>query len=182
MFVSTRKKFCKRDQGWAEYIRSVALPVLSEVRTIDSALNRYADGAGDIECSPETLGRSVEALPIPKPDDEYYLLAINRNADSEAYVPSGWKLLGHDLSDETETSSLLNCGPWEGLLKPFTERLNRVGLLSRDDAEAAQQLLPRQWGEGMDHAHVAVWALYEREDRPDLAVLHTSRDGSAVVD
>jgi len=163
MFVSTRKRFRKGDKGWAEYIRSVDLPVLSEVRTIDSALNRYADGAGDIECSPETLGKSAEALPSPKPKDEYYLLAINRNADFAAYAPNGWKLLGHDLSDETETSSLLNCGPWEGLLKPFTERLNSVGLLSREDAETAQRLLPQQWGEGMDHAHVAVWALYERE-------------------
>ena len=163
MIVSTRKRFRKGDKGWAEYIRSVDLSVLSEVRSIDSALNRYADGAGDIECSPETLGKSAEALPSPKPNDEYYLLAINRNAGFAAYAPNGWKLLGHDLSDETETSSLLNCGPWEGLLKPFTERLNSVGLLSREDAESAQRLLPQQWGEGMDHAHVAVWTLYERE-------------------
>jgi len=163
MFVSTRKRFRKGDRGWAEYIRSVELPFLSEVRTIDSALNRYADDAGDIECSPETLGRSVEALPVPKPEDEYYLLAINLNADFATNIPSGWKLLGYDLSDETETSSLLNCGPWEGLLKPFTERLNSVGLLSRNDAESAQRLLPREWGTGMDHAYAAVWALYERE-------------------
>jgi hypothetical protein len=163
MFVSTRKRFRKGDKGWAEYINFVGLPALSEIRTIDSALNCYADGAGDIECSPETLSRSAEALPIPKPKDEYYLLAINRNADFAAYIPRGWKLLGHDLSDETQTSSLLNCGPWEGLLRPFTERLNSVGLLCRDDAESAQRLLPQQWGEGMDHAQVAVWALYERE-------------------
>lgn len=163
MFVSTRKKFRQQDEGWAEYIRSVALPALSEVRTIDAALNCYADGGGDIECSPETLDRSVAALPIPKPEDEYYLLAINHSAAFATFVPRGWKLLGHDLCDETETSSLLNCGLWEGQLKPFTARLNRVGLLSQDDAESARQLLPREWGEGMDHAHVAVWALYERE-------------------
>lgn len=163
MFVSTRQRFRRQDQGWAEYTRSVALPALSEVRTLDSALNRYADDAGDIECAPATLGRSMQALPSPKSGDEYYLLAINRNAAFATYVPRGWKLLGHDLADATETSSLLNCGPWEGQLKPFTDRLNGVGLLSLEDAESAQQLLPRQWGEGMDHAHVAVWALYEPE-------------------
>ena len=70
-------------------------------------------------------------------------------------------LLGHDLSNETHTSSLLNCGPWEGQLKPFTERLNEYGLLSRQDAESAKKILPNEWGDD-PHARVTVWALYER--------------------
>lgn len=163
MFVSTRKRFRKGDKHWNDYVASVRLPHLSEVRTIDQLLNHYAPHAGDIECTLETLGQAVDELPIPNPRDEYYLLAINLTTDSAACVPGAWKLLGYDLADETETSSLLNCAPWEGKLKPFTQRLNDVGLLSRADAEAAQKLLPEEWGEGMDHADAAIWAVYERE-------------------
>lgn len=163
MFVSIRKRFRKGDNGWAQYTSFVELPELSEVRSIDSALNRYAAGSGDIECWPETLTKSVEELPIPKENDEYCMLAINLDADPRGYVPKGWKLLGHDLADETQTSSLLNCGPWKGQLRQFMERLNDVGLLSRSDAVLAQQWIPREWGEGMDHTHVAVWAVYEQE-------------------
>lgn len=163
MFTSVRKRFRRGDECWIDYIDSVNLPHLSEVRTIDSALNRYAPGAGDIECAIETLGQCLGELPVPDPRDEYYLLALNLATDSATRVPGGWKLLGHDLSDETRTSSLLNCGPWEGRLKPFVQRLNDVGLLTRDDAESARELLPQEWGENMDHAHVVIWALYERE-------------------
>ena len=163
MFLSVRRRFRRGDEGWSEYIESVDLPHLSEVRTIDSALNRYAPGAGDIECTPETLTQSLDDLPIPSSKDEYSLLAINLATDSAASVPDAWKLLGHDLSDETQTSSLLNCGPWQGKLKPLTQRLNDVGLLSRADAELAAKLIPMEWGEKMDHAHVTIWALYELE-------------------
>jgi hypothetical protein len=163
MFTSVRRRFRRGDTGWLEYIDSVDLPQLSEVRTIDSALNHYAAGAGDIECTPDTLAPSLNELPIPNPSDEYCLLAINLSTDSEARVPAGWKLLGHDLSDETQTSSLLNCGPWQGKLKPFTRRLNDVGLLSRADAELAVKLIPIEWGKNMDHGHATIWALYERE-------------------
>ena len=163
MFVSVRRKFRRSDKGWLDYVESIALPQLSEIRTIDSALNRYAKGAGDIECTPETLAQALNELPIPNPGDEYCLAAINLATDSAVRIPDGWKLLGHDLSDETQTSSLLNCGPWQGKLKPFTERLNDVGLLSRADAELALKLIPMEWGESMDHAHATIWALYERE-------------------
>jgi len=71
--------------------------------------------------------------------------------------------LGHDLSDETGVSSLHNCGRWEGQLEPLTRRLNDVGLLSLADAELARKLLPLEWGEHDHHAHVTIWALYERE-------------------
>ena len=163
MFVSVRRRFRRGDEGWNDYQEFIDLPHLSEVRTIDSALNRYAPHAGDIECTLETLAEALDDLPIPDPRDEYCLLAINLTTDSPAPVPDGWKLLGHDLSDETQTSSLLNCGPWEGQLEPFTQRLNDVGLLSRADAELARKLLPIEWGENMGHANVDIWALYERE-------------------
>lgn len=163
MFVSVRKRFRKGDKGWSDYIKSVSLPHLSEVRTIDSFLNHYAPDAGDIECTIETLTQALNDLPTPNSRDEYYLLAVNLTTDSAVRVPNAWKLLGHDLADETHISSLHNCGPWQGRLKPFTEGLNDVGLLSRADAELARKLLPMEWGENMDHANTAIWALYERE-------------------
>lgn len=162
MFVSTRETFRKERSGWAAYAKFQGSGDHSEVRTVDALLNPYPPNSGDIEVSPETLDESVDALPAPKAIGEYYLLAINLDRDAP-YVPTGWKLLGYDLSDETRTSSLLNCGPWKGLLAPFTKRQNSVGLLSRPDAESAQKLLPTEWGEGEPHSHVVVWALYERE-------------------
>jgi len=163
MFVSVRRRFRRGDKGWSDYLEYVDLPPLSEVRTIDSGLNHYAQDSGYEECTTETLAQALKELPIPDPKDEYCLLAINLTTDTTERVPDGWKLLGYDLTDETHTSSLLNCGPWEGKLQPFMERLNEVGLLSRADAELARKLLPIEWGETMDHANVDVWALYERE-------------------
>lgn len=160
MFVSIRKKFRKGDLGWDAYIKFIQLFDLPEVRTIDSALNKYVDG--DIPCTPETLSEMMECLLRPKVPDEYHLLALNLDGCFAKYVPEGWTLLGHDLSDETHTSSLLNCGPWEGWLAPFPKRLNAFGLLSQEDATQAQALLPREWGEQEPHAHVVRWALYEK--------------------
>ena len=128
-----------------------------------AALNGYAQGFGDIETSPDAIARHVEMLPAPTAS-QYYLLAINLDAQFAAFAPTRWIFLGCDLCDETETSSLLNCGPWLGRLKPFTERLNSVGLLSLNDARDAQRLLPQEWGHGTDHARVDVWALYTPKD------------------
>lgn len=165
MFLSVRRKIRRGDKRWLEYVEAVDRPYLDEVRTIDFYMNPYAQHSGYIECTPETLAQSLDELPIPDPNNEYYLLAINLLTESEsvARLPDGWKLLGHDLSDETRTSSLHNCGRWEGQLEPLTRRLNDVGLLSLADAELARKLLPLEWGETMDHARVTIWALYERE-------------------
>lgn len=165
MFVSVRRKMRRGDTRWLEYVEAIDRPYLDEVRTIDSYMNHYAPHAGDEQCTPETVDRALGELPSPDPNSEYYLLAIDLLAEPEcvARLPSGWKLLGHDLSDETQTSSLHNCGRWEGRLEPLTRRLNNVGLLSLQDAELARKLLPQEWGEKMDHAKVTIWALYERE-------------------
>lgn len=162
MFVSTRKKFRKGDSGWNEYISFIQCWDLAEVRTLDSSLNRYADDFGYIECIPETLAEMMEYLPVPKIPEEYYLLVLALDGRFASYVPEGWTLLGHDLSDETHTSSLINCGPWKGLLAPFRKRLNAFGLLSKEDATEAQALLSQEWGEQEPHAHVVRWALYEK--------------------
>jgi hypothetical protein len=161
MFVTVRKRFRRGDEGWLEYINFIALPHLSEVRTIDSSLNRYVPHSGDIKCTFETLAESVGYMPDPDPDNEYFLFAIDLLNDPPVPALEGWKLLGHDLSDTTRTSSLLNCGPWEGELEPYTRRLNEFGLLSLADAELARKILPVEWGDHEHHAHVTIWALYE---------------------
>ena len=69
-------------------------------------------------------------------------------------------LLGHDLSDRTRTSTLLNCGRWEGVLEPIAKRARDNGLLDLPDAKLAQALLPEAW-QGDAHAYVTIWALYE---------------------
>ena len=163
--MSVRKRIRRGDKRWLEYIAAVERPYLDEVRTIDFYMNPYAPHSGHIECTPETLALALDQMPIPDPKDEYYQLAINllTEPESVARLPDGWKLLGHDLSDRTRTSSLHNCGPWEGHLEPLTHRLNEVGLLSLADAELARKLLLLEWGEQEPHAHVTIWALYERE-------------------
>jgi len=165
MFLSMRCKFRKGDKGWREYIEPLRMPHLSEVRSVDSLLNYYAAHHGPEECTPETLAEALEELPLPDPKDQYYLLAIDLLAEPEfvARLPAGWKLMGHDLSDDTRTSSLLACGRWEGQLEPLAQRTNEFGLLSFADAELARKLLPLEWGEQERHAHVTIWALYTRE-------------------
>ena len=165
MILSVRRKIRRGDTRWLEYIKAVDRPNLDEVRTIDFYMNPYAPHAGNEYCTPETLNRAVDELPIPDPNNEYYLLAVDllTEPDAVAQLPDNWKLLGYDVSDVTRTSSLHNCGPWEGKLEPLTRRLNDVGLLSLADAELARKLLPLEWGEHDHHAHVTIWALYERE-------------------
>jgi hypothetical protein len=165
MFVSVRTKFRRGDKYWRECIEPLGLPYLSEVRSIYSILNYYAAHYGPIDCTPETLDAALDDLPVPDPDNQYYLLVIDLLTESEfvARLPAGWKLLGHDLSDKTKTSSLHACGRWEGQLKPLAQRVNEFGLLSLADAELARKILPIEWGEQEPHAHVTIWALYERQ-------------------
>jgi hypothetical protein len=165
MFLSLRRKFRKGDRGWRECIETKGLPHLSEVRSVDSLMNYYAPHHGPVTCTPETLDQALDELPIPDPNNEYYLLAVDLLTEPEfvARLPDDWKLMGHDLSDETRVSSLHNCGPWRGKLEPLTHRLNDVGLLSLADAELGRKLLPLEWGDHDHHAHVTIWALYTRE-------------------
>jgi len=165
MVLSVRRKVRRGDKRWLEYIEAVERPQLDEVRTIDFYMSPHAQRSGDIECTPETLAQALDDMPVPDPKNEYYLLAVDllTEPESVARLPDGWKLLGHDLSDETHTSSLHNCGSWEGLLEPLVHRLNEFGLLSLADAELARKLLPMEWGENMDHTNVTIWALYTRE-------------------
>ncbi len=167
MFLSVRRKLRRGDERWLLRDGPQDLPGhVSEIRSVDSRLNRYLPNDGDLECTLETADQHLEYLLSPDPndlDDYYTLLAIDLLNDSVGRVPDGWKLLGHDLADRTGWSSLHNCGRWEGQLEPLTRRLNEFGLLSLADAELARKLLPLEWGEQEPHAHVTIWALYERE-------------------
>lgn len=163
MWLSTRSKFREGDEGWASYLAFIGLPLLKEVRSIDSWLNRYAGRRGTVMFGAlRDIPSVLETLPRPADENQYYLLFID--AQNEPLPPDTpeYRFLGYDLSDETHTSSLLNCGPWKGRLQELTQRLNQYGLLSLEDALTAQEWLPTEW-EDDPHADVTVWALYEVE-------------------
>ena len=163
MWVSTRERFRANDAGWAKYIAFIGLPQLSEVRSIDAALNPYVERCGSLDVrSFSDIPDALATLPRPAREDAYYLLFLDPEAEAVPPDLSGYRLLGHDLSDETHTSSLLNCGPWTGKLAQFRHRLNEFGLLTLDDAQLAKSLLPEVWPDN-PHADVTIWVLYEVE-------------------
>jgi hypothetical protein len=134
---------------------------------VDSWLNRYVDDSGSrpVQSFGDIPG-ALKSLPRPATDRQYHLLYLD--AENEELPPDGpaFRLLGHDLSDYTETSSLLNCGPWQGRLAPLAQRLNGYGLLTFDDARLAKQVLPEEWP-GDPHSAVMIWALYELAPAPE---------------
>lgn len=162
MWVSTRKIFRADDERWLDYIQWIGLPPVQEIRSLDSWLNRYVADGGDIEF--ESWGELDEVLgylPNPEAGKEYYQLLVNALTESLPADTRRFKLLGHDLSDRTYTSSLLNCGRWEQeTLFPIAQRVNACGLLSLEDAKLAQRLLPAAWHND-PHSFVSVWAVYE---------------------
>jgi hypothetical protein len=163
-YLSTRIIRCIGDPEWSSYIEFLGLLHLTEVRTIDSWCNPHADGSGDWEYQSleEALQEtwSDELLPLPVSSKQYYQLFTDALAQEIPSTHPRLKQLGYDLSDETWTSSLLNCGRWEGVLAPIAQRVNQYGLLDLEDAKAAQILLPEAWCNG-DHAFVRIWALFE---------------------
>ncbi len=162
LFVSTRQVFQRGDAAWDAYLAWIALPHLRQVRTVDAALNKYVDDCGSIPCDPSEILGALATLPAPRGAREYTLLGTKVESASWTETFDGFDYLGCDLSDDTMTSSLLNCGPWTGLLQPFVDRLNSYGLLSVDDARQAQKLLPTAWGAENPHACADVWALFGR--------------------
>lgn len=160
MWASTRKKFTYTTPSWPQYVEFLGVSALTEVRSLDRSLNDYVNGCGDYPCSLASIEEALEVLP-PAGNGEYHLLILDASLEERPGSES-WGLLGHDLSDETHTSSLLNCGSWRGKLEPIAKRMNEFGLLSFEDALSAQKILPIEWGEGEPHAHVTIWALYER--------------------
>jgi len=162
LFVSTRKTFQRGDASWDAYVKSIELPRLDQVRTVDAGLNECVDDSGNVYCDRSEIRDALGTLPVPRSAREYYLLGTKVDTESWNETFDSFAFLGCDLSDGTMTSSLLNCGPWNGLLQPFVDRLNSYGLLSVDDAFKAQRLLPVEWGAEEPHAIVDVWAVFGR--------------------
>lgn len=160
-FISTRQRFQQGDPEWDGYITWIGLPHLCEVRTLDAGLNKYVAERGDLHCDLSEVASAIETLPRPASEREYYLLGVLLQSDNAPSV-EGFDFLGCDLSDETMTSSVVNCGPWTGRLEALVARLNAVGLLSVADARRAQEILPLEWGPDQPHAAAQIWALYGR--------------------
>lgn len=161
LWVSTRQRFQHGDPEWDDYITWIELPQLREVRTLDAGLNKDVDKCGNLYCEPSEIGAALAMLPRPANDHEYYLLGRVPESDTADSI-DGFEFLGCDLSDETMTSSVVNCGPWRGRLAPFVGRLNAVGLLTVSDARHVQDILPVEWGADEPHAAAQIWALYGR--------------------
>ncbi|OKH49274.1 hypothetical protein NIES2101_21415 [Calothrix sp. HK-06] len=164
-WLSTRIIRRAGEPEWFGYINSIGLFQLQEIRTIDSWCNPHAEGSGDWQL--ESIDGVWEfllddLLPIPILGKQYYLLFTDALNSEIASNHPRLKLLGYDLSDETWTSSLLNCGRWEGKLAAIAQKVNQYGLLSLEDAKTAQSLLPSCWHDN-PHAIVTIWALFEVE-------------------
>jgi hypothetical protein len=159
--LSTRVIRRVGEPEWADYMNFLGLPHLSEVRSIDSWCNPHAEGSGDylLDCL-EQVEDVLDLLPSPIPGQQYYLLFADALKTTIPQHHPRLKWLGCDLSDETWTSSLLNCGRWEGILAPIAQRVNQYGLLNREDALMAQSLLVEAWCNN-PHAFVTIWALFE---------------------
>jgi hypothetical protein len=160
MWLSRRRMFRRGDQEWDDYIVFIDLPHLHEVRSIDGYLNKDLDGTVYVHALDELEILLTHFEPL-EPETQYFQLLAHQSLAQPALAdPSRFRLLGYDLSDETHTSSLLNCGPWTGVLAPLTLRLNQYGLLTLADAQVAQALLPSVWCAD-PHAVVEIWALFE---------------------
>lgn len=161
LWLSLRRIRRAGEPEWAEYLAFIGLPQLTEVRTIDSWCNPCSTGnylAGSLEQVWDLL--EIDMLPVPASSDEYYLLFTDAFGPFGQITHPRLRLLGYDLSDETWTSSLLNCGRWQGVLEPIAQRVNGYGLLSLEDAKLAQDLLPGVWA-GDPHSRVTIWSLFE---------------------
>lgn len=160
-WLSTRIIRRKGEPEWDGYIDFIGLPQLREIRTIDSWCNPHAEGSGNYAVdSLEQVEEVLDWLPTPIPGKQYYQIFTDA---LKGNIPQNYpqlKLLGYDLSDETWTSSLLNCGRWQGNLAPLAQRVNEYGLLNLEDAKTAQTLLPEAWYNDA-HAFVTIWALFE---------------------
>ena len=158
MWLSTRQYLRKGDTEWDSFTDFIGLSHLSEVRSIDSSWNRCTDGNYPID-SMESLWGKLESMHPAKTDREYHLLFVD-SAHHSAFTHSRLTFLGYDLSDDTWTSSLLNCGRWQGQLAPLAAGSRSNGLLEFPAAKTAQAVLPAEWHDD-PHSFVTVWALYE---------------------
>lgn len=160
LWMSTRAIRNPQDESWSSYLNFIGRHHLREVRSVDSWCNPYVEECGDLPFNgPEEAWRFLNELPQPDENREYRLVFQDARI-REPIVDPHFSLMGHDLSDETHTSSLLNCGRWTGRLHGIAERSLPNGLLTLEDAITAQLWLREDWPND-GHGRVTVWALYE---------------------
>lgn len=161
MWLSTRRVRRRGDPEWDTYIEFVGLSHLREVRSIDSWCNPCVDGNYPAFTLDELWAHLESGMPrAPACKSEYYLMFADALGTKGSVEHPRLRLLGYDLSDETWTSSLLNCGRWQGVLEPIARRASENGLLGLEDAKLAKALLPEAWGDD-PHGLVTIWALFE---------------------
>jgi hypothetical protein len=159
MWLSRRAIRRSGDAEWDDHMNFIGLSHLREMRTMDWWGNPCIEG-NFLIYSLDELWERLSELQRPTPEKEYHLLFTDALGPGGLLNHPQLRLLGHDLSDRTLTSSLLNCGRWEGVLEPIAKRARDNGLLDLLDAKLAQALLPEAW-HGDAHAYVTIWALYE---------------------
>ncbi|MBD2247755.1 hypothetical protein [Nostoc sp. FACHB-888] len=161
MWLSTREILYVNNCHWRDYFDSLGFPRRAEIRSIDSWCNPHVHYSENFRLhSLEQAWDLVDWLPIPIFKRQYYLLFTNADKQRVLLTHPRLRLLGHELLDHQFNSSLLNYWPWEGALAPFAQRVNKYGLLSWDDAKAAQVILPELW-HGAPRSWVAIAALFE---------------------
>ena len=158
MWLSTRKRLRKGNSEWNSFTEFVELSHLSEVRSIDSFCNPCREGNFAI-ASLADLWDKLESLQAAEKESEYHLLFVDSDHHN-IFTHQRLTFLGCDLSDETWTSTLLNCGPWKGPLAALAAGSRPNGLLELSAAKTAQSVLPEEWDDD-PHSHVTIWALYE---------------------
>jgi len=160
LWLSKRQVLRAGDPEWSSFIQFAGLTHLREVRTMDSSINHCLDGDYPIRTLDELWEREKEGLIAPPTSNEYYLVFTDASGSNGSISHSRLAPLGYDLSDETWTSSVLNCRRWQGALEPIARRALGNGLLTLQDAKLAQAILPEEW-DGDPHSHVTIWVLFE---------------------
>lgn len=161
--LSTGKLFNAECEGWAKYIDWIDLGHLKQVITLDTSLNPYVADCGDWQVSLEELEETTKQLPVPDGDREYYQWKVMLDEDGKVPKIPGFVFVGIDLSDETHTSSILNCGAWDHGLKQYKSNISDCGLLPLDIAMKVRGILPDEWRQDA-HAYVDLWAIYKKRN------------------
>lgn len=160
--VGLRRPHDVTDPMWSGYLADLDLVGRHDVCSIDGWVCPYGRREpGDAAFA--TLAEVERYLPHVDigGDDEYALVFVDADVATLPVDHPALRLVGYDLSDETHTSSLLNCGPWhEQGLGELAVRRNERGLLDRADAYAARDLLPIAFFDDY-HGWCTVWALFE---------------------
>ncbi|MDZ8028902.1 MAG: hypothetical protein RMX97_30045 [Nostoc sp. DedQUE11] len=161
MWLSTRVIRFFNENEYREYTNNLGLPAHYEIRSIDSWCNPHLSYSHNFRLdSLEQVWDLLDWLPIPVSSQQYYLLFADANKQKIPENHPRLKLLGYDLLDIEDKSSLWNYRPWKGDLKPLIQKVNQYGLFTWSDAATAQAILPQVW-QNHPRSVVKICALFE---------------------